>query len=225
MDVASQLIYTALELGTAEKLSAEFDKTLDRVDPSHALDVLAPIVVSSTDPIERAAALLILNGSRAVIDAGDLPVDAYRDLAIRPMGEVAVLAQRHKAIPVPPRAAPAFIALGRSSDKRAQRLALLALGHPETADALMELMRTLPPHPGVLGARAHALLKCCLACEAEFQRQLAEGTAEERAALYGVLEGAPAECALRFKALVSARINGNPQEAQLHPDLMEALEP
>lgn len=177
----------------------------------------------SSDPLIRIVSLMVLTHDKDLrVEGAPPPVDGnpYKDLLNRPGLEAKLLAEFHRPWPVSTdKAASEFRTLATSpySDLRNRRAALVALGHPETAEELLDVVQSLDDLTNHWADVAQALALCGLDCISGFEEFVRTGGRPARMAAYEALQSAPDDdvAALREMILryVPADIDAAEQEA------------
>jgi hypothetical protein len=157
-----------------------------------AVALLTQTVTSASDPLERVAALLMMHYDAALSEQArdPLPETAYRDLPQRPLPEVALIAERHRMNALTGTRIEEFVRLADSSDTRAMGASVMALGHPQTAAQLHEVVLGLPLDSETWTDMATALSRCGMACWPSLQYLIASSP-QARIAVYEALGIAP----------------------------------
>ncbi len=107
--------------------------------------LLADIVATSSDPVVRSAALAVMEYADG-LPLRELPPAAYDDLTQRPAAEVMLTLRRHEEIPVTREYVAAQLEHLVSDDSLHEHYryaAAEALGHPETAERLNQVVGSL----------------------------------------------------------------------------------
>jgi hypothetical protein len=185
--IADVIDYALFQSHTLERVMRDDFGVRGLVD-EHGRDVVAAVlgnlVATSDSTLERTTALILRSHTLGDGPLPPLPDQAYRGLAARPIPEASLIAEEHRRTAVPSALADEFTRLAEVSDARAQRSAVVALGHGETAEQLHEAVLGLSRSDRLWNDVAMAVSFCGLPCSDTLQFMARTGPPAARVALY-----------------------------------------
>jgi hypothetical protein len=219
--VANVVDYALFESHARERIKRdEFD--MRSLTDEHGVEAVASalgeLVALSRSTFERTAALMLRQQALGDAPRPALPEAAYRDLAARPIPELGLFAEEHRRVAVPSALADEFTRMAEVNDARAQRMALVALGHPENAQQLHETVLGLSHADRLRHDVAMAVSTCGVACSNTLQFTFESGSESSRTAFDEALTFAPDSDRAQLLAVVQqyapAQIGAEEKAAQ-----------
>lgn len=165
----------------------------------------------SPDSVTRIVSLLVLSHEKdlRVTDSPSVDGNPYKDLSARTEYEAKLLAEFHRSWP--PRTDEAvneFHELGISPDRdfRRRRAALVALGHQDTAEELLDVIESIDDFTELRPDAVQALALCGLDCISGLENLVKTGGRPMRMAALEALQGVPDADVAKLRAMVLSNI-------------------